>query len=86
MFDSPLIEKVLVQDPHSLRLKLSVRSLVIPPNTLTIFFCNVQVNDVAKQDGLTSDMIFKIPELISYVSSIMTLYVCTLHAMHCYLC
>jgi 2-keto-4-pentenoate hydratase/2-oxohepta-3-ene-1,7-dioic acid hydratase in catechol pathway len=31
------------------------------------------VNGEVKQDGRTSDMIFKVPELIAYVSSVMTL-------------
>ena len=35
----------------------------------------VKINGQTKQDGSTSDMIFKIPQLIEHVSSIMTLEV-----------
>lgn len=37
------------------------------------FSLTLKVNDVVKQDGVTSDMIFTIPFLISYISSIYTL-------------
>lgn len=37
----------------------------------------LQVNGQVKQNGCTSDMIFKIPALIEHVSSIMTLEVGT---------
>lgn len=39
-------------------------------NNLNLWY---KVNGVTKQEGSTSDMIFKIPELIAYVSNIMTL-------------
>ena len=35
----------------------------------------LQVNGKVKQDGTTSDMMFKIPRLVDNVSSIMTLEV-----------
>lgn len=34
-----------------------------------------QINGAIKQDGPTSDMIFRIPRLIEHISSIMTLEV-----------
>ena len=33
----------------------------------------IQINDQIKQNGNTSDMIFRIPRLIQHISSIMTL-------------
>ncbi len=42
----------------------------IDPNNLEI---GLKVNGVIRQKGNTSQMIFKIPEIISYISSIMTL-------------
>ncbi|KAJ3047812.1 Fumarylacetoacetate hydrolase domain-containing protein 2 [Rhizoclosmatium hyalinum] len=44
--------------------------MIEDPDALTLW---LKVNDTVKQNGPTSDMIFKIPQLISYVSSIMTL-------------
>ncbi|KAK2459433.1 hypothetical protein APHAL10511_008544 [Amanita phalloides] len=45
-------------------------SLIPDPHALRL---TLSVNGQLKQDGLTKDMIFKIPRLISHVSSIMTL-------------
>lgn len=46
------------------------RSSVLDPNNLKLLLV---VNGKVLQNGSTSDMIFKIPKLIEYVSSIMTL-------------
>ncbi|KAJ3020928.1 UNVERIFIED_CONTAM: hypothetical protein HDU68_009894 [Siphonaria sp. JEL0065] len=46
------------------------KGLIENPNKLVLW---LKVNDKVKQNGPTSDMIFKIPELIAYVSSIMKL-------------
>ncbi|ORY45245.1 hypothetical protein BCR33DRAFT_697356 [Rhizoclosmatium globosum] len=46
------------------------KTMIEDPDALTLW---LKVNDTVKQNGPTSDMIFKIPQLISYVSSIMTL-------------
>jgi len=65
------VPKQSISDPHNLRLSLSVSSwadLLAEPN----FFVTVEINGQTKQDGSTGDMIFKIPQLIEHVSSIMT--------------
>ncbi|KIY70434.1 hypothetical protein CYLTODRAFT_371000 [Cylindrobasidium torrendii FP15055 ss-10] len=46
------------------------KSASIDPSNLRL---TLDINGVTKQDGNTSDMIFPIPRLIEYVSSIMTL-------------
>ncbi|BAH92205.1 Os03g0421700 [Oryza sativa Japonica Group] len=46
------------------------KSAVANPNDLELW---LKVDDELRQKGSTSDMIFKIPSLISYISSIMTL-------------
>lgn len=44
-----------------------------PPSDLTTLVVLTHVNGVERQRGLASDMVFSIPELISYISGIMTL-------------
>lgn len=46
------------------------KSSVPDPHNLNIW---IKINDEFKQNGTTADMIFRIPRLISHVSSIMTL-------------
>ncbi|KAF8516966.1 hypothetical protein BU17DRAFT_76551 [Hysterangium stoloniferum] len=46
------------------------KSMVSDPHNLNIW---LKINDEFKQNGTTSDMIFRIPRLIQFVSSIMTL-------------
>ncbi|KAJ2915240.1 hypothetical protein MD484_g5158, partial [Candolleomyces efflorescens] len=46
------------------------KSDIPSPDSLRL---KLQINGVTKQDGPTSDMMFKIPQLIEHVSSIMTL-------------
>ncbi|KAG6865409.1 hypothetical protein C0991_002903 [Blastosporella zonata] len=48
----------------------------IPKNTITdphALRLSLKINGVMKQNGTTSDMIFRIPRLIEHISSIMTL-------------
>ncbi|KAK4742676.1 hypothetical protein SAY87_000677 [Trapa incisa] len=47
------------------------KSMVPDPNNLELW---LKVDDEIKQKGSTKDMIFKIPHLISHISSIMTLF------------
>ncbi|KAG6885878.1 hypothetical protein C0993_008397 [Termitomyces sp. T159_Od127] len=42
-------------------------------DTFTPVGLSLKINGLLKQDGVTSDMIFRIPRLIEHVSSIMTL-------------
>jgi len=46
---------------------------VKPPADLATLVVLTRVNGVERQRGLASDMVFSIPELISYISGIMTL-------------
>lgn len=46
---------------------------VKPPVDLATLVVLTRVNGVERQRGLASDMVFSIPELISYISGIMTL-------------
>ncbi|KAG6888370.1 hypothetical protein C0992_008672 [Termitomyces sp. T32_za158] len=46
------------------------KSTVPDPHSLRL---SLKINGVLKQDGVTSDMIFRIPRLIEHISSIMTL-------------
>lgn len=46
---------------------------VKPPTDLATLVVLTRVNGVERQRGLASDMVFSIPELISYISGIMTL-------------
>ncbi|CAL9174265.1 unnamed protein product [Musa hybrid cultivar] len=46
------------------------RSMVVDPNNLELW---LKVDDEIKQKGSTKDMIFKLPFLVSHISSIMTL-------------
>ena len=46
------------------------KELVADPHSLNLW---CEVNGVVRQNGNTSDMLFKIPQLISYISQIFTL-------------
>ncbi|KAG6902251.1 hypothetical protein C0995_002623 [Termitomyces sp. Mi166 len=46
------------------------KTTISDPHSLRL---SLKINGVLKQDGMTSDMIFRIPRLIEHVSSIMTL-------------
>ncbi|KAG5352834.1 Fumarylacetoacetate hydrolase domain-containing protein 2 [Termitomyces sp. Mn162] len=46
------------------------KTTVSDPHSLKL---SLKINGVLKQDGMTSDMIFRIPRLIEHISSIMTL-------------
>ncbi|KAI6139586.1 hypothetical protein BKA82DRAFT_4223389 [Pisolithus tinctorius] len=50
--------------------KFIPKSTVLDPHELRL---SLKVNGITKQDGTTADMIFRIPQLIEHVSSIMTL-------------
>lgn len=43
------------------------------PSHPLLWLRSPQVNSAVKQDGVTSDMIFSVPTLISYISTIYTL-------------
>ena len=77
-FPRPFIPKSYVLDPHALKLSLKVR---ITRRLLYVidWRSKMQINGAIKQDGLTGDMIFRIPRLIEHVSSIMTLEVYILY-------
>ena len=85
IFPSTQVPKSAVTNPDNLELWLTVStrmhgesilllSEVIEPMIYSWLSTNhIQVDDELRQKGPTSDMIFKIPFLISYISSIMTL-------------
>ncbi|KIO06341.1 hypothetical protein M404DRAFT_945584 [Pisolithus tinctorius Marx 270] len=50
--------------------KFIPKSTVLDPHELRL---SLKVNGITKQDGTTADMIFRIPQLIEHISSIMTL-------------
>lgn len=59
-----------VQDTFTPISAVVPKSAVPDPYDLELW---LKVDDELRQKGLTSDMIFKIPSLISYISSFMTL-------------
>ena len=84
IFPSNKVPKSAVTNPDDLELWLKVTAQIC--NVKCIYFCLkfisysvqltincIQVDDELRQKGSTNDMIFNIPFLISYISSIMTL-------------
>ncbi|KAJ4886641.1 Fumarylacetoacetate (FAA) hydrolase family [Raphanus sativus] len=47
------------------------KAMVVDPNNLELW---LKVDDEIRQKGWTKDMIYKVPYLISYISSVMTLF------------
>jgi acylpyruvate hydrolase len=74
LMDSSYIPKSKIADPQNLNLWLKVRHAAFVRETKQrSHFGLKQINDQIKQNGNTSDMIFRIPRLIQHISSIMTL-------------
>ena len=70
---SAYIPKSNVADPHNLNLWLKVRHTASAEAGNSLTTVRHQINEQIKQNGNTSDMIFRIPRLIQHISSIMTL-------------
>jgi len=67
------VPKSGVADPHNLNIWLKVCHALRLSDAKTADHNPTQINEQIKQNGTTSDMIFRIPRLIQHVSSIMTL-------------
>jgi len=50
--------------------KFIPKSLIPDPNNVNLW---LKVDNIIKQNGNTKDLIFKIPQLLSYISNVMTL-------------
>jgi len=70
---SSYIPKSKIAHPHNLNIWLKVRHTLFQKERQRPDYKSAQINEQIKQNGHTSDMIFRIPRLIQHVSSIMTL-------------